>query len=86
MSSSEIRLSNGFKPLLPSCVPDLHFYLHILHFNCLNSEIHPDCGDVIDPELLLYKSEEDVRFADCSVADNDGLGQVVILSVLRVLC
>ena len=74
MCTSEISLGYCLKSLLASCIPDLHFNLYIANFDCLDSEIYSDCGNVVGPEFLLNVSQKNVRLSYGSVSYNNSLG------------
>lgn len=73
-----IRLGNVFESLLASRVPDLQLNPFVSDSDCLDLEVHSDCGDVVGPEGALAELDKEVGLADPAISDYYQLQDIVV--------
>ncbi len=81
-----VSFRNSFEPLLPGCIPDLHFDFDAIDVNGFDFEVDSNGSDVGYFVLLVGVPEEDVRLAHGRVANDYNLDQIVIFFLFPSLC
>ena len=56
MGTSIVAGSNSLEPILTGCVPNLKFDYLSINIDCLDFEVHSDCGHEIVMEVIVYES------------------------------
>ena len=78
-----ISLCYSSKSLLPSCVPYLQFYIPPINWNILDFEINAYGRDERRREVVVAVAQEQARFSNGRVADQQQLDEVVVSSRCR---
>ena len=69
LAVSIVGLRNWPESLLTSCVPNLQFYIMVIHFEILNFEIDPDGAIIVLLKNVVWKFQQKWSFSDSAVTD-----------------
>ena len=77
---SVVRRGDGLEPLHPCRVPHHEFHNLAIDFDGAEPKVNPDRGDEGAGETVVRESQQQARFADTGVSNQDELYHVVVRS------
>lgn len=77
-----IGLSDGFKPLLPGSIPDLHFNFNAINVKCFDLKIDTNGSNMGHLILLVNIAQQNIGFSYCWIADDDYLNEIIVFLLL----
>lgn len=78
-----VAARDRLEPLLPRRVPDLQLYRLPVHFDGADLEVDADGGHEVVCEDVVGESQQERRFTDAGVTDEEHLEEVVATGIIR---